>query len=50
MSCDTDGKTTTFKKTGITTLAPLGDKIFSSGNFSAKDEDNNSNDSNDSYF
>lgn len=43
-SCDADGKTANFKKTGITTLTPAGDKIFSYTSFAAKDEDNNSTD------
>ena len=40
-SCDPDGKTAIFKKTGISTLAPMGDKIFPYTAFSARDENNN---------
>lgn len=46
-SCDIDGKTAIFKKTGITTLSSVWDKIFAYTSFSAKDEDNNYNDPND---
>jgi hypothetical protein len=44
VSCEGDGKTTIFKKTGISTLASMGDKIFPYTAFSARDENNNIND------
>ena len=40
-SCEADGKTAIFKKSGITTLASTGDKTFTYSMFTAKDEDNN---------
>lgn len=46
-SCDVDGKTAIFKKTGITTLASTGDKTFSYTSFAATDEDSNATDPND---
>ena len=46
-SCDADGKTTVFKKTGITTLAALGDKTFAYMAFSAQEENGNQTDPND---
>jgi len=49
-SCETDGKTAIFKKTGITTLSPLGDKTFSSSSFVVVDEDGNQADVNDALF
>lgn len=43
MSCEADGKTAVFKKTGITTLASAGDKTFTSSHFIATDENGNTN-------
>lgn len=40
-SCDVDGKTTIFKKSGISTLASMGDKTFLYTAFSAQDENSN---------
>ncbi len=49
-SCENDGKTALFKKSGITTLAPLWTKVFNYTNFSFSDEDGNSIDPSDSNF
>lgn len=44
-----DGKTGIFKKTGISTLAGLGDKIFPYTSFYARDENSNVMDPNDGF-
>lgn len=47
VSCDVDGKTATFKKNWITTLASLGTYNFNNDNFTATDENNNTDTPND---
>ncbi|MEF2175778.1 MAG: lamin tail domain-containing protein, partial [Candidatus Absconditabacteria bacterium] len=49
-SCEGDGLTAVFRKTGVTTTASLGEKQFLPTHFNATDEDGNSSDYLDSRF
>lgn len=50
ISCEWDGKTAVFKKTGITTSVELGNYIFTKDHFTAVDIDGNQNNSSDTRF